>query len=195
MVAMMLAGRLLGRIGARPLISFGFIASAYSLYEMTLWTPDISEWTIISVGFIQGVSIGFVFVPLSTIVFATLPLEMRTEATGIYSLMRNLGSAIGISVTGALLQTNTQLNHAAIAGVVTPFNRALQTGAASRFWNPELTYGAATLNEEITRQANIIGYIDDFKLMMILSIMALPLILLIRPLAQTQSDDGLVIEA
>jgi MFS transporter, DHA2 family, multidrug resistance protein len=195
MLAMMLAGRLVGRIGARPLISFGFIASAYSLYEMTLWTPDISEWTIVSIGFIQGFSVGFVFVPLSVIVFATLPQQLRTEATGIYSLMRNLGSAIGISVTGALLQTNTQLNHAVIAGVVTPFNRALQTGATSRFWNPQSIHGAAALNEEISRQASIIGYVDDFKLMMILSIMALPLILLIRPLAQTQSDDGLVIEA
>jgi DHA2 family multidrug resistance protein len=78
---------------------------------------------------------------------------------------------------------------------VTPFNRALQTGAASRFWNPESIHGAAALNEEITRQANIIGYVDDFKLMMILSIMALPLILLIRPLARTESDGALVIEA
>jgi DHA2 family multidrug resistance protein len=195
MLAMVLAGRLVGRVSARLLIGIGFIASAYSLYEMTLWTPNVSEWTIISIGFVQGVSVGFVFVPLSVIVYATLPQQLRTEATGIYSLMRNLGSAIGISVTGALLQTNTQLNHAIIAGVVTPFNRALQTGAASRFWNPESIHGASILNEEITRQANIIGYVDDFKLMLILSVMALPLILLIRPLAQTQSDSALVVEA
>jgi DHA2 family multidrug resistance protein len=194
MLSMMLAGRLLGRVSVRLLIGFGFIASAYSLYEMTLWTPNVSEWTIICVGFIQGVCIGFVFVPLSTIIFATLPLEMRTEAAGIFSLMRNLGSAIGISVTGALLQTNTQINHAIIAGAVTPFNRALQTGAASRFWNPESIHGAAALNEEITRQANIIAYVDDFKLMLILSLMALPLILLIQPSASTQSDDALVTE-
>ncbi len=75
-------------------------------------TPDISEWTVISVGFIQGISIGFLTIPINIITFATLPATMRTEATSIYSLMRNLGSAIGISVTGALLQTNTQINHA-----------------------------------------------------------------------------------
>jgi MFS transporter, DHA2 family, multidrug resistance protein len=194
MISMVLAGWLVGRVSVRMLIGIGFIVSAYSLYEMTLWTPDISEWTIISIGFIQGASVGLVFVPLSTIVFATLPQQLRTEATGIYSLIRNLGSAIGISVTGALLQTSTQLNHAVIAGVVTPFNRALQTGAASRFWNPESTHGAAILNAEISRQANIIGYVDDFKLMLILSIMALPLVLLIRPSARTQSDAALVIE-
>jgi DHA2 family multidrug resistance protein len=194
MFAMVLAGWLVGRVSARMLIGIGFIVSAYSLYDMTLWTPDISEWTIISIGFIQGISVGLVFVPLSTIVFATLPQQLRTEASGVYSLMRSLGSAIGISVTGALLQTNTQINHAFIAGVVTPFNRSLQTGAASRFWNPDLTHGAATLNEEITRQANIIGYVDDFKLMLILSIMALPLVLLIRPSARTQSDDAVAAE-
>ena len=75
-------------------------------------------------------------IPINIITFATLPAAMRTEATGIYSLMRNLGSAIGISVTGALLATNTQVNHAIIAADVTPFNRALQSGAAARFWNP-----------------------------------------------------------
>jgi MFS transporter, DHA2 family, multidrug resistance protein len=188
MSAMALAGWLVGRVSSRLLIGIGFIVSAYPLYEMTLWTPDISEWTIISIGFIQGVGVGLVFVPLSTIVFATLPQRLRTEASGVYSLIRNLGSAIGISVTGALLQSNTQINHAIIAGVMTPFNRALQTGATSRFWNPALTNGAATLNEEITRQASIIAYVDDFKLMLILSIMALPLILLIRPSAPTQSE-------
>ena len=95
--------------------------------EMTSWTPDVSEWTMISVGFIQGVSIGFLTIPINIITFATLPSELRTEATGIYSLMRNLGSAIGISITGALLEINTQVNHAIIAGEVTPFNRALQS--------------------------------------------------------------------
>ncbi len=95
--------------------------------------------------------------------------------------MRNLGSAIGISVTGALLETNTQVNHAIIAGEVTPFNRALQTGAASRFWNPGSIHGATMLNQEITRQSQIIAYIDDFKLMLVLAIVVLPLLLLTRP--------------
>jgi DHA2 family multidrug resistance protein len=110
-----------------------------------------------------------------------VPAELRTEATGIYSLMRNLGSAIGISITGALLQINTQVNHATIASEVTPFNRALQTGAASRFWDPWSLHGAAMLDQQITRQAQIIAYVDDFKLMLVLAIVVLPLLLLTRP--------------
>jgi DHA2 family multidrug resistance protein len=182
-IAMVVSGRLLGIISVRMLVTFGLAASAYALYAMTLWTPDVSESTIVIVGFIQGLSVGFIFIPLSTTSFATLPVELRIEATGIYSLMRNLGSAIGIAVTGALLETNTQLNHAFIAGAITPFNRVLQTGAAASFWNPASLGGATALDAVITRQANVIAYADDFKLMLILSIIVMPLVLLIRPVA------------
>jgi DHA2 family multidrug resistance protein len=180
MLAAMVCGRVLGRIGPRTLLGIGLIIGAYVLYEMTFWTPDISEWTIVSVGIGQGFSIGFVAIPLNITAFATLPPERRTEGTSIYALTRNLGSSIGISVTGALLQSNTQVNHAIVAGAVSPFNHAFQTGAILRFWNPWSIQGAAMLNDEITRQAQIIAYVDDFKLMLVLAIVTLPLVLLTR---------------
>ena len=181
MLAALICGRLIGTLSARLLVAIGFATGAWALYQMTSWTPAVSEWTMISVGFLQGLSIGFLTIPINIITFATLPPELRIEAAGIYSLMRNLGSAIGISVTGALLEMNTQINHALIAGEVTPFNRALQTGAASRIWNPDSIPGTAMLNQEITRQAQIIAYIDDFKIMLVLAIIVLPLLLLTRP--------------
>ena len=180
MLAMFICGRLLGRVGARVLTLFGFAVTVYALYLMAGFTPDVSETAIVVSGFLQGVSVGFVFVALSTVTFATLPPELRTQGTSIYSLMRNLGSAIGISVTGALLIRNTQVNHASIAALVTPFNRALQTGAPRQFWNPVQRHGAAALNAVVTRQATTIAYIDDFKLMMILAMIATPLVFLIR---------------
>jgi DHA2 family multidrug resistance protein len=189
MLAMMICGRLVGKVSIRLLVSAGFGMTAYALYEMTAWTPDVSEWTVINTGFVQGLSIGFVFVPLSAVTFATLPTALRTQATGIYSLMRNIGSAIGISVTGALLQSNTQVNHASIATAVTPFNHALQSGAAARLWNPATPSGASALNAEVTRQASIIAYIDDFKLMLILVLVALPLVLVIRTGAAKPAPD------
>jgi MFS transporter, DHA2 family, multidrug resistance protein len=181
MLAALICGRLIGKLSARLLVGIGFATGAYALYEMTAWTPDVSEWTMISVGFLQGLSIGFLTIPINIITFATLPSELRIEAAGVYSLMRNLGSAIGISVTGALLAMNTQINHANIAAGVTPFNRALQAGAAARFWNAGSIQGATMFNHEITRQAQIIAYIDDFKLMLILAVVVLPLLLLTRP--------------
>jgi DHA2 family multidrug resistance protein len=191
MIAMMVCGWLVGRrVNTRLLVAIGFLSTAYALYDMMSWTPDISEWNIVVAGFIQGVSIGFVFVPLSTITFATLPAELRTQATGVFSLVRNLGSAIGISVTGALLVSNTQVNHAQIADAVTPFNRTLWQGAISHFWDPGRLRGATLLNDEITRQANAIAYIDDFKLMLILALCSLPLVLLIRTERQRPAADG-----
>jgi DHA2 family multidrug resistance protein len=180
MVAALICGRVIGKASARLLVGTGFLVGAYALHEMTLWTPDISKSSVVAVGFVQGVSIGFLAIPINLIAFATLPATIRTEATSIYSLMRNLGSAIGISITGALLQTNTQINHAIIAADVTPFNRALEAGAAARFWNPGSMQGLAMLNQEVTRQATIIAYIDDFKLMLILAIIVTPLLLLTR---------------
>jgi DHA2 family multidrug resistance protein len=180
MLAALICGKVMGRVSARLLVGIGFLIGAYALREMTLWTPQISESTIVIVGFIQGLSIGFLAIPINIIAFATLPAAIRTEATSIYSLMRNLGSAIGISVTGALLQTNTQINHAIIAADVSPFNRALQTGTSSLFWDMRSASGIALLNEQVTHQARIIAYIDDFKLMLVLAIIVLPLLLLVR---------------
>jgi DHA2 family multidrug resistance protein len=180
MLAALICGRFMGRISARLLVGLGFLIGAYALYEMTLWTPDISEATVVTVGFVQGLSIGFLAIPINIIAFATLPAAIRTEATSIYSLMRNLGSAIGISITGSLLVSNTQVNHALIAADVSPFNRALQMVRASRFWNIGSAHGVALLNEEVTHQARIIAYIDDFKLMLVLAIVVVPLLLLVR---------------
>ena len=180
MIAALICGRVMGKVSARLLVGIGFLVGAYALYEMTLWTPDISETTVIMVGFIQGISIGFLAIPINIIAFATLPATIRTEATSIYSLMRNLGSAVGISITGALLQTNTQVNHALIAEDVSPFNRALQAGSAAQHWNTGSVHGLTLLNSEVTHQAQIIAYIDDFKLMLVLAILVVPLLLLVR---------------
>lgn len=185
MLAMMICGRVVGRVSGRLLVSIGFVMTAWALYDMTSWTPDVSQWRVMTTGFLQGLSVGFVFVPLSTTTFDTLPAELRIQATGVYSLVRNIGSAIGISVTGALLQSNTQVNHAIITANVTPFNRVLQGEAVSYFWNPAHVHSAAVLNEEVTRQASIIAYVDDFKLMFVLAIAALPLIPFIRSKAAT----------
>lgn len=180
MLAALICGRLSGRVGPRLLLITGLLIGIYVLYQMTSWTPDISEWTIVAVGVGQGFSIGFVAIPLNITAFATLPAERRTEGTSIYALMRNLGSSVGISITGALLQTNTQVNHALIADAVNPFNRVFEAGSTLRFWAPWSANGAAMLNNEVTRQAQIIAYIDDFKLMLVLSIVTAPLVLLTR---------------
>jgi len=180
MLAMFITGRILGRIPVQLIVLSGMLMSIYALNLMMHFNPDTSQQTIVLSGFLQGASVGFVFVALSTVTFATLPMELRTQGTSMYSLLRNVGSSVGISITGALLINNTRLNHALITATITPFNQALRHGAAASLWNPLTPHGAAALDAEIGRQSTIIAYTDDFKLMLIVSCLALPLVAFIR---------------
>lgn len=180
MVAMMIVGRLIDRVDSRVLLAVGLLVTAAVLWEMTGFTPSVSEATLIRTGVLQGLGLGFMFVPLSTITFATLPGHLRTQGTALYSLVRNIGSSIGISLVIFLLARNTQVVHAELVGHVTPFNDALAALAPARLWDMATTVGRAALNAEATRQALVVAYADDFKLMMIVALLALPLVLLLR---------------
>jgi DHA2 family multidrug resistance protein len=180
MVSMLIVGRMMGRIDTRLLLMIGLLLTAWAMYAMTGWTPDISEWTVATVGFVQGAGLGFLFVPLTTVTFATLPSQYRADATGLYNLSRNVGSSVGISVVSYLLTRNGQINHETIGGYVTATNRAFNDPAILHALNPWNASGRAALDQIIQFQAAIISYIDDFKLMMVLSIAAVPLVLLLR---------------
>src|SRR5271167_1967841 len=99
MIAMLVAGRSVNRIDPRLLIFAGVVMLASTMWEMSGWTPDISAWSLSVTTLIQGCGLGFVFIPLQVIAFATLPAELRTDGTALFSLMRNVGGAIGISIT------------------------------------------------------------------------------------------------
>jgi DHA2 family multidrug resistance protein len=180
MAAMLLVGRLIGPIDTRVLLAFGLSVSAWSFYAMTGWTPDVSETTIVVVGVIQGIGLGFLFVPLSAVALSTLSAEQRTEGAGFFNLARNIGSSVGISIVNALLTTNTQVNHAEIAQHVTAVNRAFQDPAVAHFWNPATAAGRAALDALVTQQAQIIAYIDDYKLLMIATLAVIPLLLVFK---------------
>ena len=122
MAAMLVVGRIIGRVDTRLLLGFGLGITAWAFYAMTGWTPDVSQSAIVWVGVVQGIGLGFLFVPLSTVTLATLSAEHRTEGAGLYNLSRNIGSSVGISVVNALLTRNTQANHADIAQHVTAVN-------------------------------------------------------------------------
>jgi DHA2 family multidrug resistance protein len=193
MVAMIIVGRLINRVDPRLLLLLGLLMTAEVLWEMTGFTPDVSQWTLVRTGVLQGMGLGFMFVPLSTITFATLPGTLRTQGTALYSLMRNIGSSIGISLVIFLLTRNTQIVHAELAGHVTPFNDALAAVAPSHFWNMATTIGRAALNAEVTKQASVVAYANDFKLMMMVALVALPLIFLLKR-AKAQAGDTAILE-
>jgi DHA2 family multidrug resistance protein len=185
MAAMMIVGRLVGQVDTRLLLAIGLGLTAWSLYGMTGWTPDVSQMTIMGNGLVQGAGLGFLFVPLSAVTLGTLPPEQRTEGAGLYNLSRNIGSSIGISVVTSLLTQNMQANHAEIVQHVTAVNRVFEIPAIAQFWDPATDAGRAALDTMITRQAQIIAYIDDFKLLMIATLAVIPLLIVFK-----QSSEG-----
>jgi len=175
MIAMMLVGRLVGRVDARLLILIGLSLTTWSLYEMTTWSPQMGSMPFMTTGITQGFGLGFVFVPLSTIAFATLPPHWRTDAASLFSLVRNLGSSIGVSIVATLLSQNTQIYHQSLAGHVTATNPALPADIA----NGSLS-AMASLDAFIMRESAFVAYIDDFKFMMFVTLTTIPLLLLLR---------------
>lgn len=179
MLAMVFVGRLLARMDARILLTFGLTLTAYSLWWMTGFSLNVPAWELMASGVIQGFGIGFVWVSLSTIAFATLSPQARNEAAGLFNLMRNIGASVGISAVTAILVQNTQIVHAALAAHVTPFNPALHAPVLQHYWNLGSAAGLAALNAEVTRQAAMIAYLDDFKAIMVATLVLIPLVLLI----------------
>lgn len=189
-LTMLIAGKLTDKVDPRLLILFGYALLGTSLYMMEFWTPDISRSFMTETIVIQGAGLGFVFIPLQTVSFSTLAPMLRTQGAALLNLMRNVGSAIGVSVTTAVLDHQSQYEHAVLVQYVTPFTRPLQTGVA-KMLNPMTPAGAATLNTMINTQSQIISYIDDYKLMLLGSIPAVLCLLFMRkPLPRQTGLDG-----
>jgi len=181
MTAMLIGGRLASKIDARKLMAGGILALVWSIWEMTTWTPDVSEMRIALTITVQGAGLGFLFIPLQVLAFATLAPQYRTDGASLFSLFRNIGAAIGVSVTSSMLAHNTQVLHATIGAAVTPFNRALQDGGAvQRMWDPATQHGAALLDHVVNQQAQITAYVDDYKMMIFTTLPSLLLLLLMR---------------
>ncbi len=180
MIAMIAVGRMIGRVDVRYLILFGFIMMAVALHQMAGFTTDVSIATIVTTGVIQGIGLGFVFVPLSTITFATLNPQYRNDGTAMFSLMRNIGSSIGISVMITMLTQTTQVVHSSLAAHLTPFRTAMQQPWLPHVWDWHSPAGAAALNQVVTSQAATIGYLNDFRAMMWIVIAVIPLLLLME---------------
>jgi len=131
-------------------------------------------------GFIQGLGVMLTFIPLNVHLFSSLPVALRTEAMGLFSLVRSLAGSIGISIGTTMLARNIQVAHSDLAAHATVFNRVLNQPGPGGFWNMHTKIGRAALDAEINRQAAMVAYIDDFKLFLIAMIAAAPLLLLLK---------------
>jgi len=171
-------GRLMNRMDGRIILMAGNIVMLGTFWSMTGWTPDVSVWEIGVTLTIQGGAIAAVFTPLQLLAFDTLPVALRTQGASVFYLVRTVGSAIGISLTSALLDRTAQAEHAVLAGYITPFSRPLQSAGA--LLNPANAQGAALLNGMIDTQSQIIAYVDDYKFLLLISVPAALSVLLMQ---------------
>ena len=189
--AMILVGRMIGRVDARVLMAGGLAITTVAAWQMTQFSLTMDSRPIVVSGILQGFGVGFVYVPLSTMAFATLAERFRTEGTAFFNLLRNLGSSIGISAVQTLLTRNTQIVHASLAAHLTPYaataNPALAAAAANE---ASLT----ALNAEVTRQAAMVAYVDDFKLIMWMTLGLIPFLLLMRRGGRITSAEAIAME-
>jgi MFS transporter, DHA2 family, multidrug resistance protein len=190
MLAMLVVGRLVGKIDLRLMLFVGFMLTALALWQMAHYSLDLSQGDIIWPGVIQGIGVGLVFVPLSAATFATLSPEMRAQGTGLFSLVRNIGSSIGISLVQTMLVRNTVIAHASLAERVTYANPAWHNPAVARAFDVTTLGGAALLDGTVTQQAAMIAYIDDFWLMLFLTLAVTPLLLLIQPPGKGKTEEA-----
>lgn len=189
MVAMLIAGRIANRVDMRLIIAFGLALASLSLWEMAQFNLEVSTWTIIETGVVQGFGLGFIFAPLTTVTFATLSPSLRTEGTSLYSLVRNVGSSVGISVSETFIAYMTQYNHAELAANVSPFNPAIRD-TSNPLWSLTSPESLATVNAEVTRQAATIAYLNDFRMMMYMTLIAIPLLAFMRVRPDEEEDAG-----
>lgn len=178
MISMIVVGRLMGKIDARALVLFGLALTMIAFWMMTGFDTQMDRGPIIWSGLLQGFGLGFVFVPFSTLTFATLATKYRGDGTSMFALVRNVGSGVGISIVTSVLARMVATNHEEIAGRLTadaPAVRDLAPGLLAH--NRTL---AAQIDGLVTQQAAMIAYIDNFHLMLIFTAMALPIVFLLR---------------
>jgi len=176
---MLVIGRLLRMFEARYLILIGLSLTALTMYQMTGFTADTSGRTIVIIGLVQGLGMGFVFIPLSTVAFLTLAPRYRTDGTSMLTLVRNVASSAGISVVIANLTNMTTTFHSQLAEHISPFNDALQHPDVSRWMDLATDQGRALADQMVTLQAVIMAYANDFMLLTVICVLSIPFVFFI----------------
>ncbi|MBV9994427.1 MAG: DHA2 family efflux MFS transporter permease subunit [Caulobacteraceae bacterium] len=191
-VSMLAVGRVIGRIDSRVLLGLGLGASGVALFQMSHFSLDMTVTPFVVSGIIQGLGMGFMFVPMTVLTFATLGPALRPEGASAYALVRSLGQSVGISVMEATFTRQAAVSHADLAAKVQPGNPAF--GDFFSRVNPMTSGGLEGLNVEITRQSAMVGYIDVFHLMSVVALAMIPLVLLLRPPKQARELAAMPVE-
>jgi DHA2 family multidrug resistance protein len=179
MIAMPIATILIRRVDPRILIMVGMTMNGVAFWMMSGFDMQMGQNEIILSSFMHGLSAGFTFMPITIIAFSSVGPLLSTEAAVFFNLARNVGASVTISIMGALLAHNLQVNHAELGESITAINiPLLQHQIVGRLGLTDTI--ARMLDAEINRQAMMISYINDYWLMMWMALLILPLLLFMR---------------
>lgn len=187
-IAMVVVGRLIGKIDERWLLVFGFTVLGIATYEMSNLTLDVGMTSIILPNIFVGLSLGFIFVPLTTLAMGTLDREQLGNAAGLYNLVRNLGGGVGISAVTTMLARSSQTHQAQLVHNLSPFDPEYQarlSALAHQFVSQMSPVDAmqraqAMLYGTLVKQASLLAYVDNFRMLAGLSLIAIPLVFLFK---------------
>ncbi len=177
MLSMILVGRLVAKVDARLLVATGTALTVWSLYMMTQFDIVMGTGPIMLSGLLQGVGMGLVFVPLNTLAFGTIAAKYRIDATSMFGLVRNVGSGVGISMVTTVLAQMQVVNQTELGARITMDAGPVRDFAAAHGGFDNVVNA---LNGLITQQSAMIAFLDDFKLMMFVTLLSAPIILLLR---------------
>jgi DHA2 family multidrug resistance protein len=180
MASMMFVGRIGNRFDGRVLMGIGLILAAWSLYQMSLFSPQMDYRPVITTGLVQGVGMGLVFVPLNALAFATLAPELRTDAASFFQLLRNLGGAVGVSLSVGILAHQTQVSHADIGSALTPYSTPWADGSMASVIGASGESVTAMIDGAVNAQAAMVAYVDVYRMLAWVVIGMLPLVLILR---------------
>jgi DHA2 family multidrug resistance protein len=172
--SMLIVGRLVARFDNRLILLGGLSLVALAAWQMSHFDLDMSARPVVVAGIVQGLGLGLIMVPISTVAFVSLPMALRAEGSSLLSIMRNLGQSVGISMMQTLLTRHTQAMHAALAAHVVPTDPVVRSALSGL--GPAGT--VAALDAEINRQASMVAYLDDFRLMTLIAFLCMPLLVM-----------------
>jgi DHA2 family multidrug resistance protein len=189
-VGMFAVSRLITRLGAPRLVMAGLVLAASGTWLMTRYNLELSIGWFVGPSLLQGLGMGMIFVPLSTLVYETLPPSATDQGSAIFNLARTVGSAVGISLAVTVLTRMTQVNWNRLGGDINPFNPALQQWLAAQRLVLSDPLTPQLLSRELERQASMIGFVDAFWFVTLTFVVLAPLLLLFRRKANATGSDA-----
>jgi len=188
-ISMPIVGFLTAKFDPRKLLSVGLFGGAITLFALGSLNLQVGYWDIFWPQFFQGLSMGLIFVPLTTITMSLIAREEMGNATSIFNLMRNLGGSVGIATIATMLSRNAQTQYNVLGSHISMFDtqaRAMLDQIRGGFIARGMDFSAATnaayaaLSGIVSQQAVMVAFVQLFRILALVFAVVIPLVFIMR---------------